>query len=381
MTRADRHERYWESPPAHTVVKLHILRAYLGAWFGKLGQKFPKVMYIDGFAGRGRYEAGPEGSPLVALDVVAQHSGNLANCDIRMVFIERHHENFVRLQEALNERTSAGIPANITPSVVESDFAGHMDELLRPIEALQGRMPPSFIMIDPFGWSDVSLSLLQRLSERSGRTEVLITFMYQWIVRAARQDNDSLATQLDALYGGREHWIGARDLATADQRREFLVQRYIGRLREIGYRYSFAFQMNNERNVPIYFLLFGSKSIEGLAEMKRAMWKADSTGQYTFSDHLHRRETGQLVLFGGGPDYDDLKRRLISRFGAGEVVTVDKTLREFVLVETPYLDSHYKTTILKPMEKSGQIEIVSSPRKQVGTYPAGTTIRFLSATH
>ncbi|MGB9800713.1 MAG: hypothetical protein ACPLUL_11530 [Thermanaerothrix sp.] len=37
----------------HTKAKHEILRRYLGAWFGILGSKIPRVVYIDGFCGPG----------------------------------------------------------------------------------------------------------------------------------------------------------------------------------------------------------------------------------------------------------------------------------------------------------------------------------------
>ena len=57
-------ETLWEMEP-HTEVKHAILRKYLGAWFGIMGRTNPRIIYIDGFCGPGRYIGGEDGSPIL----------------------------------------------------------------------------------------------------------------------------------------------------------------------------------------------------------------------------------------------------------------------------------------------------------------------------
>lgn len=52
----------WELDP-HTRAKHEILRRYLEAWTPILSiGGFPKIAYVDGFAGPGMYEGGQDGS-------------------------------------------------------------------------------------------------------------------------------------------------------------------------------------------------------------------------------------------------------------------------------------------------------------------------------
>jgi len=50
----------------------------------------------------------------------------------------------------------------------------------------------------------------------------------------------------------------------------------------------------------------------------------------------------------------------------------------FVVAETAFRESHYKRPVLKPLEKSGKIDVVdASPRRKAGTYAdGGLRIRF-----
>ena len=374
---ADTHEKYWQNPAAHTLAKLVIHRDYLGLWFGKLGQTMPRIVYIDGFAGRGAYGTGDYGSPLVALDVAANHIGNIANCDIRMFFIEHGAENAAELERRVDEMKAAKkVPKNITVKVVNGSFGEQMHDLVTSLETHGAQMAPSFVMIDPFGWTDFGMDIIHRLSALSLRSEVFVTFMELAIARAVPQDNEALADELDRLFGGRKHWIGVRDQPDAASRRAYLLKQYASQLRAGGYKYVYHFEMRNDKNVPEYYLVFATKNVEGLSSMKKAMWKANPTGKFRFSDYIDNQRRGQPVLFHEPLDFEDLKTRLVQKF-RGQRIRVDTTLREFVLVETPYLDTHYKRKILTPMEKAGEIVVESSPRKHSRGYPSNTEIRFL----
>ena len=58
---------------AHTEGKHLVLENYLKAWFPILGMgnRNGRILFVDGFAGRGEYEGGEEGSPVVAMRVLS----------------------------------------------------------------------------------------------------------------------------------------------------------------------------------------------------------------------------------------------------------------------------------------------------------------------
>ena len=56
----------WEASP-HTLAKIEIVRRYLYLWFSILGTRNKRLVYIDGFAGPGRYANSEQGSPVAAL--------------------------------------------------------------------------------------------------------------------------------------------------------------------------------------------------------------------------------------------------------------------------------------------------------------------------
>lgn len=99
------------------------------------------------------------------------------------------------------------------------------------------------------------------------------------------------------------------------------------------------------------------------------MWSVDPSGGFRFAD----RFAGQLILFSGDfLDTNPLKRALKQKFGNNETTIEDIQL--FTLVETPFLDTHIKNKTLRPMEKSGELEVIWRPG-QTGYGPA-TRIKF-----
>lgn len=79
--------KLWKIDP-HTKAKHEILRRYLGAWFGILGQKIPRIVYIDGFCGPGEYECGEPGSPLIALQQATPLATKCQNTEFVFIFID-----------------------------------------------------------------------------------------------------------------------------------------------------------------------------------------------------------------------------------------------------------------------------------------------------
>jgi len=69
------------------------------------------LLYIDGFAGAGEYEAGEDGSPIIALKVARDHklSAKLQRPGMELVFffIEGDKARFENLEGKLAEYTGA----------------------------------------------------------------------------------------------------------------------------------------------------------------------------------------------------------------------------------------------------------------------------------
>src|SRR5471032_2121735 len=109
----------WPLVP-HTAAKLGLLGAYLEPWFAILSHGgFRNVVYIDGFAGPGRYSGGEDGSPIVALKALAAHGHKLQSA-FEFHFVERDRRTAEALSaniEALQEQglISSGTSITVHP--------------------------------------------------------------------------------------------------------------------------------------------------------------------------------------------------------------------------------------------------------------------------
>ncbi len=205
------------------------------------------------------------------------------------------------------------------------------------------------------------------------RCEVLITFMYEELNRFLGHPDQP--QHFDALFGC-EEWREGLSLQDSQERKRFIHDLYQRQLRKAALiRFVRSFEMVNEGKRTDYFLFFGTNSIDGIKKMKEAMWKVDERSGLQFSDAT---DLNQTLLFGKEPDYDNLRSRIVRNF-RGQSVTVE-TIEEFVVVSTPYRETHYKQHVLRPMEISDPpgLTIRGAPvGRRKGTFPSGTVIEFI----
>lgn len=351
----------------HTSAKHEILRRYLSAWLPIMTKYHTRVVYIDGFAGPGRYANGEEGSPLIALQAAIQHRSPITG-QVFYLFIEQDGKRAHNLE--LELRSIMPLPPNLSYHVECGNFDSTMNGLLDGI-AQSGGLAPTFAFVDPFGWSQTPMRLLKRLLDNP-RCEVFVTLVYEELNRFL---SVPLASDpRDDLFGT-STWRDIIPIVDPSERRRRLHGLYQDQLKlSAGATFVRSFEMRNRTNGTDIYLFFATKSAFGLEKMKEAMWKVSPDGAYRFSDTTNPL---QPVMFQAKPDYVALRRRITSRF-SGQVVDV-REVHDFVVQETAFLGSHYKRGVLAAMEREipATIEVICAPlNRKRGTYPDGTRIRF-----
>jgi three-Cys-motif partner protein len=359
----------WPITP-HTRAKHLILKRHLDAWLPIMTHVNSQLLFIDGFAGPGRYEGGEAGSPIIALKAAIlnrRFQQTPPRCDVQFVFIEEDSARVAALRGELETFTREHpLPSWVSYEVELDEFAPYLSRELDRL-AREGRRPPStFAFIDPFGYSDVSMSLIGRIRQIPS-SECLINFAYKSMNRWAAGD-PTRERHLDELFGT----SGWRQYLGNEQELVHLYRRQL--VSEAGFRYVRTFQMRGSLDVTEYFLAFCTNSLKGLSVFKQAAWKADPTTGRIFSD---ASDPNQLLLVNPLPPLRDL---LLSRFrGEGWIDIAQVT--EYVLVETDYSEmSHLKKRTLGRMEGEGpavlSVERPVRKRKRAGEYPDGTRLRF-----
>jgi three-Cys-motif partner protein len=103
-------------------VKHELIRCYLNGWYPKLSTWARRVLYVDTHAGRGRYESGDPGSPVVALQTLLHHSyrDKLLNAsEFNFLSIERDPANLAALEAELSQLKP--FPARVNVETSEGD--------------------------------------------------------------------------------------------------------------------------------------------------------------------------------------------------------------------------------------------------------------------
>jgi three-Cys-motif partner protein len=263
------------------------------------------------------------------------------------------------------------MPGNVRIIAEGSKFDESMTGILDGLEESKRRMAPAFAFLDPFGFSDTPMSIVARILQHR-YSEVMVTMMIGPVNRFLSSPDEKVAAHFDGLFGD----PGWRDLIAAGDRVAALGEFYAEQLRKSA-PYVLSFRMLDAGNRPIYDLFFATKHLEGLKQMKRAMWSVDPANGVRFSD----RKVPGLTLFEAVLDTAPLRRALLERF-AGQCVDYDD-LEEWVLLATPYHDGHIKRRTLQLMEDDGHIEYVPAVSRTTGrtrargTYPDGCQVRFL----
>jgi three-Cys-motif partner protein len=366
----------------HTQAKHEILRRYLGAWLPILIQHFQRARIIDGFAGPGEYEDGQPGSPLIALDVLLKHPSQAVydathKGATELIFIEQDARRSKNLEELVQEqRQKLACPPNLQTRIITGIFAVEMEKLLQVMQRQQvgGKTVPTFVFIDPFGYSHTPLDLITRIMSLSS-CEVLITIMAEEINRFLEVDYRTKEQHYDNLFGTDQWRDITKENADPTERIHRQHDLYHRQLINVSKaQYVRSFHMRNKHNATDYFLFFATNSRKGLLEMKRAMWGVDPTGAFEFSDFSNPYQS--LLL--SEPNGADIQRLLQSQF-QGQTVSIE-VIDDYML-ETPYVT--YKKEALAAMEATSppKIQFISTNpnyKRRKGTFPEGKTlIKFL----
>lgn len=360
----------WDLEP-HSRAKHEILKRYMQAWMAILGQSgYPELVYIDGFAGPGRYSKGEDGSPIIALKVALEHQA-LIGSTITFLFVEQRKDRADVLEQILDEIEHP--PRFLVRVAGGTTFEEAVTSFLDDHAAKGRRLPPTFAFIDPFGWSGVPFELVKRILSFPS-SEALITFMYEEINRFIGHPQQE--SNFNAFFGTGE-WRQGTTLHDPKQRNRYLHNLYLNQLRDaIGVRYVRSFEMRNEKDVTDYYLFYATNNLLGLKKMKESMWRVDPSGEFRFSDAT---DPHQLVLFGREPQFEILRRQVIERFQGQETTIGD--IEGFVVSETAFRETHYKRHVLKPLETAPppHLVLVNPPaHRKAGTYPdPSQRVRFI----
>lgn len=345
--------------PAQTIGKHIVLRAYLGAWLGILGQGETRLVFVDGYAGPGEYEGGQPGSPLIALDVFENHAAqDRFTAKMVFLFLEQDHARCAHLK-GLVDPIATRIKHRADVLVRPERFDVGMADLLDKLESKGSGLAPAFVMVDPFGVSHLPMALMRRILSNA-KAEVFVSFMYEAINR--HHAAPEFEQHLDELFGTRQ-WREMDQIANSEDRKRFVLDLYEAQLRSARAEYVTRFELWNGSRF-VYAIYFATGSALACNRMKQAVWSADPTGDFQFrSDRI-----GQISLFGA--DFGQLERQIREVFG-GKQVSLE-AVQTWIQTDKTQFHSGQLRAALRSMETQGLLTVTDGTRKRKGTFPGGT---------
>jgi three-Cys-motif partner protein len=362
-TRDDKNDTVWEIGE-HTLGKHRVMKAYLDGWFPVISRYAGRVLFVDGFAGPGRYEGGEDGSPIIALKALRDHSyrPNM-KAEFVFLFIEKDHERAEVLRNEIAP-VVAELGPRVKADVIEGVFDEKMTEVLKTVAEQKKRLAPAFVMLDPFGVGQTPMSVIAGILENP-KSEVFISYMWEWINRFKGQPE--FDGPLTELYGT-DLWKDYDELPKMDQK-PFLYELYESQLRNAGAKHVTHFELlKGQRHV--YTIFFATKHPKGMDLMKASIWKADKTGNYQFRG----RDESELMLDIDQPNIKPFQSEIQTAF-AGSNVSIEDVTEWAMGDETDYHNGHVKSA-LKALEAKGvvsDIKRADGEKRRSGTFPDGTT--------
>ena len=257
------------------VEKLDYLKRYIDVFETSMRKKWTRRHYIDLFAGPGKCVCRKTGvihlgSPLLALTTKYPFTD--------YIFVDSNPENIVTL-----EKRCDALSASVHIQFIVDDANRVAEEIVQNVH----RVPSlNLAFLDPDGlelrWETVAtLAKIERL-------DLIIHYSQMGLTRTMPQAYESEGeTIVDSFFGDKE-W---RKIYGEYCRKEEsflhrqLMDHYKSQLKELGYRETYRDDevgaeplMRNERNAPLYRLLFASKHPLGLKFWEKIISR-DAHGQ------------------------------------------------------------------------------------------------------
>lgn len=289
-------DRYWENQGLPSVLKHELLRRYLPKFAGKTGSRSASVVYLDGYAGRGRYADGTPGSAERILQIAVEPVG----ISYQLFFHETDPDNYAALKPVVDEYKARGVQAEASPAEVTAGLS-------RVIDAARGL--PLFLFLDPCGlgipFSDLTEILSGPRRDRWPPTEVLLNFSLEAVRRIAghvtsETPNERTMARLDAALGG-DWW---RDIiktdGVTDHAVDEIVRGFMDRLgRATKMRIAACPATRAPSHKPVYHLVLCTRSPLGIWHFADSAARADETWWNTHEAQEAAREeaTGITALF------------------------------------------------------------------------------------
>ncbi|QCG77626.1 methyltransferase [Gordonia phage Fairfaxidum] len=342
-------ENYWRGHRLPGVLKLDLIKNYLPVFLLRTGSVGKRVAYVDGYAGRGRYEDGSLGSPGIVLEFAASQLYGPRSTRVSLHLCEKDGTSYAELAGLAGRFAARGIDVD----AVHGDARDHLIATLPRVNGI-----PTFIFEDPTGLGLPYTDLVSAMNRsRSGKwppTELMINLSLEAIRRiggllTSPHANQQALSRLDNALGG-QWW---RDLFGTGGPRAVtaVVNEFTNRLGADTESTVVSVPVRRgPGHQPVYHLVFASRHPAGVWNFAHCVARAtEKWWQAAEAIEIKRRDAAagdQLALLDLPPEMGR------------------PTLAETELAAVP----HVADNIARLVEQKGAIVLGQYPREVFGAY-------------
>jgi three-Cys-motif partner protein len=348
---------FFEEAREQSQIKARIVQKYFWAWAKVIiptaKNHDNRILFIDLFAGPGRYDDGTLSTPLLVLQRAIEEP------DMRNMLVTHFNDRDADCAGKLKAAIQ-GLPGierlkyqpRVSNAVVGEEIERKLAEL---------RLIPTFFFVDPWGYKGLSLGLITSVLQNWG-CDCVFFFNYNRVNMGL--NNAAVRQHMDALFGKERADDLRGQLAglSSSDREKLILEQLCTALKEQGAAYVLPFTFKNERGTRTsHHLIFATKHFRGYEIMKGIMARESSEQHQGVASFEYAPASEQFpILFGLSRPLDDLQQMLLEDF-AGETLAM-RQVYERHCVGTPFIDSNYKRA-LAALEAQGKIR-VEPPAKE-----------------
>mgnify|MGYP002770931633 FL=1 len=373
-----KNDDFFKEKKPWSEVKDQLLGCYFKPYVQKILHTYKPLVYVDCFAGKGKFEDGNPGSPLIALDIINEclAATTMEAPDISTTFIDLNYAD--DLTENLK-----GYP-NVV--IIGGKYEDHIKGILKDKHGSN-----VFLYIDPYGIKALRCSMFDGFANgQFNSIELLINLNSFGFVREAcnalgaqyvvddptifddlveyeptkMTASDKSVKDLNEIAGG-DYWQATIEDYKAGridgyQAEECFAEQYCQRLMD-----SFTYVLNMPLRIrrgqrPKYRMIHATNHRDGCLLMVDNIYNRWEAWQNVQSG-------GQMSLFAEDPNNhtvssEDIKRYTIEHFQQCKIWTsLHDALAIFFMKYGPLCSTGSAKKILKDLEKKGMLQILRNP--------------------
>jgi three-Cys-motif partner protein len=278
--------------------KLSIIEKYIGGFSNILGSRYNEIYYVDGFAGKGTYDKGEKGSPVLAAEISESMRTRGKPYMLFCINVEKDPDNYSNL--CIETKKFGKYVKNY-----EGSFDENIDTIL-----FQVKSKPTVFFIDDFGVKGTDWDAVEKVIARKDSTDVWIRFDHKTVRRLSgfyvseAKDARGKLNTLQNLFGITDlvylqKRLGSGD--TAEERIENAVNLYIEQLEKTFAKFgkdgfAASYPIISIDGQKKYHLIFACAHLKAATLANNVVNGIEETFQRE-KEEYQENQTGQMNLF------------------------------------------------------------------------------------